>query len=303
MNDKRTAVEAAVQSCYSTWGQTYYQDYYGAGAPYPPVHVDLLRAIVLGSGARTLLDAGCGPASFLRHMTRDGLDLYGFDLTSEMVDEAKRVLNAESIDPHHVWQGSVLAPTDFFPPGMPSAYDAAVCIGVLPHIPDEHDETVFANMRAVVRPGGLVAVEARNRLFSLFTQNRPSYDFIRNDLIRADDLMARSGAAAAGIEAALESLKGHFRMDLPPVRRGKAGEPGYDEVLSRTHNPFILRAQFERAGFRNVRVLFYHYHALPPMLAEAAGPAFRAASIGMEDPADWRGYFMASAFVLAGVRD
>ena len=107
-DEKREQIEAAVRSCYSTWGTSYYRDYYGPGAPYPPVHVDLLRRLVLESGAKTVLDAGCGPASFLRHLAGDRLELFGFDLTAEMVDEGKRVFGELGLDPEHVWQGSVL---------------------------------------------------------------------------------------------------------------------------------------------------------------------------------------------------
>ena len=91
-------------------------------------------------------------------------------------------------------------------------------------------------------------------------------------------------------------------MDLPPVRGGKSGEPGYDEVLSRTHNPLSLRDQFASAGFENVRLLFYHYHCLPPMFERNDPKLFRKLSIGMENPLDWRGHFMASAFIIAGTR-
>jgi len=37
-----------------------------------------------------LLDAGCGPASMLRHLVRPERQVYGFDLTPEMVTEAQR---------------------------------------------------------------------------------------------------------------------------------------------------------------------------------------------------------------------
>ena len=39
-------VEKRVQDCYSTWGESYYDEYYGEGAPYPPVHAKLLREMV-----------------------------------------------------------------------------------------------------------------------------------------------------------------------------------------------------------------------------------------------------------------
>ena len=275
-------VEKQVQDCYSTWGETYYDEYYGEGAPYPPVHARLLRQMVAESGARTLLDAGCGPASFLRDVDDPDLTLYGFDLTVEMVDEARRVLG----DRARIWQGSVLDAAAFRGPDAPAeGYDAAVCIGVLPHVPAEADEVVVANLRDAVRPGGTVIVEARNQLFALFTLNRPTYELFR------DVLMPGRG------DEELAPLQERLRMDLPPVCGGKADEPGYDEVLSRTHNPFELRAQMEAAGFRDVRVRFYHFHDVPPQL----GPSIER-SLALEDPDDWRGHFMASAFLVSGIR-
>jgi trans-aconitate methyltransferase len=277
-----TDVEKRVQECYSTWGESYYDDYYGEGAPYPPVHAELLRRMVAESGARTLLDAGCGPASFLRDVDDPDLALYGFDLTREMVDEARRVLGERAT----IWQGSVLEPGAFRAEGAPAeGYDAAVCIGVLPHVPAEADTTVLANLHAAVRPDGMAIVEARNQLFGLFTLNRPTYELFRDVLMPGRD------------EAELAPLRERFRMDLPPVRGGKAGEPGYDEVLSRTHNPFELRAQMEAAGFRDVRVRFYHFHDVPPQL----GPSLER-SLALEDPDDWRGHLMASAFLVSGIR-
>lgn len=269
--------EDAVRACYSTWPTSYYDEYYGEGAGYPPVHRELLVRLLRDAGARSLLDAGCGPASFLRDLAGTELELSGFDLTPEMVEEGRRVLG----DRAALWQGSVLD-ADAFRGGP---YDAAVCIGVLPHVPAEVDEVVLANLHGAVRRGGLAVVEARNQLFALFTLNRYSYELFRDELIRTTD------------EESLAPLRERFRMDLPPVRRGRVDEPGYDEVLSRTHNPFVLAAQMRAAGFADVRPLFYHYHALPPLLAPRPEDG-----IALEDPDDWRGHFMASAFLLAGTR-
>ena len=91
-------------------------------------------------------------------------------------------------------------------------------------------------------------------------------------------------------------------MDVPPIRGGKSGEPGYDEVLSRTHNPLLVKQQLEREGLVDVELLFYHYHCLPPMFEAMLPEFFRTQSLSMEDPRDWRGYFMASAFVVTGRR-
>ena len=302
MNDGVREAEAAVRSCYSTWGHSYYDEYYGSGAPYPPVHADLLRRLLASADARTVLDAGCGPASFLRDLP-DDVQGYGFDLTPEMVDAGREILEAQGVPGSRLWVGSVVDAQAFrHPSGHPDRFDAAVCVGVLPHVPAEADAAVITNLRDAVAPGGLVAIEARNELFALFTLNRYSRDLFLERLIPTDRLRAAAGDDD-DVDAVLEQVERMFRTDLPPVRKGKADEPGYDEVLSRTHNPFELRAAVEAAGLVDVRVLFYHFHAAPPLATDAARTATRGASLEMEeDPEDWRGYFMASAFVVVGRR-
>jgi 2-polyprenyl-3-methyl-5-hydroxy-6-metoxy-1,4-benzoquinol methylase len=297
------SAEAAVQSCYSTWAESYFADYYENAGAYPPVHRRIVHDLVAASGARTLLDAGCGPASMLRSLVDLDLALYGFDLTQEMVVEASKVMADHGVAPAQLWQGSVADRAAFRPPaGSPALFDAAICVGVLPHVPAALDEQVIANLREAVRPGGLVAIEARNQLFALFTLNRYSHDFFLNELVDRDALRRRAGDDAPALDRAFDELAARFRTDLPPIRKGLAGEPGYDEVLSRTHNPLVLKEHFTAAGFSDVRLLFYHYHCLPPMLEAEVPRLFRAESVAMEDPSDWRGYFMASAFILAGNR-
>jgi hypothetical protein len=156
------------------------------------------------------------------------------------------------------------------------------------------------NLRDVVKPGGLVVLEARNKLFALFTLNRYSHQLFLDDLIRIEDLTQSAEPGADDLQKIVSQLEGMFRTDLPPIRGGKKDEPGYDEVLSRTHNPLTLAKQFQAAGFKDVELLFYHYHCLPPMFEELIPDTFRLESLRMESPGDWRGYFMASGFLLAG---
>ncbi|HYF02555.1 MAG TPA: class I SAM-dependent methyltransferase [Patescibacteria group bacterium] len=293
--------ERKIAECYSTWGRTYYDEYYGEGAPYPPVHTELLRSILKAEQPATLLDAGCGPASFLRDITDLGIELYGFDLTPEMVEEAQRIFQERGIFKDRIWQGSVLKKGDFSPPAEPGKkYDAVVCFGVMPHIPEEHDATVIQNLFDSLESGGLAVVEARNKLFGLFTMNRYSHEFFLKELIREDFLKEKDGAPREVLDESFKEMERYFRMDLPPMRKGKENEPGYDEVLSRTHNPFVMREQFLKAGFKEVEVKFYHFHVLPPMFGAKMKEFFLQESVAMEDPDDWRGHFMASAFFIMG---
>jgi 2-polyprenyl-3-methyl-5-hydroxy-6-metoxy-1,4-benzoquinol methylase len=297
------AVEEAVKRCYSTWGESYYRDYYGPGAAYPPVHLPLIASLVNEAKPARLLDAGCGPASMLRHLTAPGREVYGFDLTPEMVAEAQRVMGGLGVPSNHIWQGSVLERTAFDVPGATQGYDAAICVGVFPHLQAQDEVQVLRNLHDCLRPGGIAVVEARNELFSLFTLNRYSHQLFLERLVPVSALRASAGTEAAGLETALRELEGMFRTDVPPVRKGKQDEPGYDEVVSRLHNPLVLGRQFAQAGFAQVRTLFYHFHCLPPMLSGEVPALFRSQSLAMEaDPEDWRGYFMASAFVVVATR-
>jgi SAM-dependent methyltransferase len=303
--NRRERIEEAVKACYAGWSESYHRDYCGQGASYPPVHYALLRGLLQQAGARTVLDAGCGPASFLRELAGTDIEAYGFDLTPEMADEGRRVFASLGWPAERLWEGSILDAASFAAPSGPGpgGFDAVICSGVFPHIRAEDEETVLENLREAVRPGGLVAVEARNALFALFSLNRYSMEFFAHDLMRLDALAdALPPEKRDQINEAVRTLEDRFRMDQPPPRQGSGGAPGYDEVLARTHNSFVLRERFVAAGLRDVRVLFYHYHCVPPMLAEALGDSFREASLAMEDPEDWRGHFMASAFIMTGVR-
>jgi len=296
-------VEAAVRHCYSTWGESYYDDYYSDKASYPPVHRDIIRRELEAHRGKNLLDVGCGPASMLRDLTDLDLDLFGFDLTPEMVIECKKVMLSFEVEESHFWEGSIVNQSDFYrSPKAPEKFDASICVGVLPHIPVEHDETVFKNIRACLREDGLAIVQARNELFALFTFNRYSSDLLETRLVPKEELEEEIGGEQT--RKIFNEMKDRFRMDLPPIRKGKEDEPGYDEVLSRTHNPFEIREQFAKAGFRNVRTLFYNFHILPPMLKVEAPEAFVKLSMAMEDnPEDWRGHFMASAFLITGLAE
>lgn len=298
-------VQRQVAHCYSTWGKTYFQDYYRSVSAYPPVHLDIVRNELRRHGACNVLDAGCGPASMLRGLKQLGARRFGFDLTPGMVEEAQKVLVRQGVPASHVWQGSVLQKSSYRRPGAKKigGFEAVLCFGVLPHIPEQKDTGAFSLLRGSVARGGLALVEARNELFALFTCNRYSYQFLVDRLIRPRKWKRIRGSKGKYLQRSLSSLQKHFRMDLPPVRRGKAGEPGYDEVLSRTHNPLVAAQQFAQAGFKDVEILFYHYHSLPPMFERLAPDFFRRQSLKMENPRDWRGHFMASAFILKGIAD
>ena len=69
------------------------------------------------------------------------------------------------------------------------------------------------------------------------------------------------------------------------------------------HNPLDVHEIFEAAGFVDIRIRPFHYHAAMPRFEKELGAAFRAESIALEnEPSDWHGLFLCSAFVVEAHR-
>jgi len=69
--------------------------------------------------------------------------------------------------------------------------------------------------------------------------------------------------------------------------------------LAKFRNPLSIENElFEPCNFSLVDIHFYHYHALPPIFENKYPKLFRDMSLKMEKPNDWKGYLMASAYVI-----
>ena len=98
-------------------------------------------------------------------------------------------------------------------------------------------------------------------------------------------------------DAVDHELAARLRMDVPGAvaRSADAG----DDILESFDNPLTVPALFGGAGFDDVRVHYFHYHAGMPYLQSEDPDAFRRADVALEDDTSgWRGMFLASALVV-----
>ena len=294
----------AVRRFYQAEAAGYSEQYRSASGEYP---ANLRRLELVLARARelkpaTLLDCGCGEGTPMGRFHDAGIQVWGFDFLPEMVRKAEATLAPRGLR-DRVWQGDIADAAAFRPAGLeaPPAFDVCLALGVFPHLADEAG--ALRHVAGALRDGGRTFIEFRNELFSLFTLNRYSHEFLCDRLIRFNDLKAAHPEHRGALDEAAARLRPFFRRDLPPVRAGAGSVPGYDEILSRFHNPFELPALFRGAGLDIAGVHFYHFHAFPPLLEDGFPALFRDLSLAMEaDPSDWRGYFMASAFVVEAVK-
>ena len=150
----------------------------------------------------------------------------------------------------------------------------------------------------MVNPGGKVFVEFRNKLFSLFSFNRYTKEFIMDDLLAGVSSRLRE-LVAADLEKRLEMDKPTPRLTRSEAGDDKAEYVGYDAILSKFHNPFEVETMFERLGYSNIKFLWYHYHPAMPFLGDDEQELFRNEALKLEhETSGWKGFFLCSAFVI-----
>lgn len=244
------------------------------------------------SRAKRIFEVGVGEGTPLATMAGMGFEVAGCDVSEAMVARARENFQSAGLPPGLIQWGDIEDSATIAPRLKNGPFDAVIAAGVLPHV--RSDELFLENVKMLLRPGGKAFVEFRNKLFSLFTFNRYTKEFILEDLL---------GGAPREIRRVVErDLDRRLALDQPPVRAEAPGSaPGYDLIPARFHNPFTLLETFERAGFRSLRLHWYHYHPAPPMHEKALGSVYREAAMNLEhETSSWRGYFLCSAGVVEG---
>lgn len=235
-------------------------------------------------GAETLVEIGMGHGNAVPIFAEAGLALSGIDLDPELVAKSQHAMRAVGQDADRVMWGDIRDAVSLAGLHRLGDADALVAMGVLPHV--EHEVSTLQNMRGLVKPGGTVFVEFRNKLFSLFTFNRFTHEFVMDDLLAGVSPNVRAKAD--------EFLHSRVDADLPAKPSAQA---------ARFHNPLDIDAMFEDAGFVDLRVKPFHYHAAMPRFETELGADFRADSIALEgETSGWRGLFLCSAFLVEARR-
>ena len=252
---------------------------------YPANHVrlELIIKRLAELKCRTVLDLGCGSGGTLCRFIEEGFDPVGVDFSQGMVDAAKAVLAEQGFEPSIVHRGD-LEDRQTLPRNQ---FDAVVAAGVFPH--NLNDDAAYRNLYDLLAPEGVAMIEYRNALMALFSLNEYSEPFFWHDLLDADNLP--------------EPLKEETRKFLArtfqtPVKGvGASRKINYTDILARFHNPLTLADEIKPFGLELANLHYYHFHCAPPHLEKKHKGSFWQASLAMEKADDWRGMFMASAFV------
>lgn len=289
----------SVADFYDATAANYHQQYerdgvrdLSRGYPANFFRLQLLLNSFVTNDVKRVIEVGVGEGTPLATIAKAGIQVAGFDVSEAMVERSRERMVEIGQNPADIIWGDIEDPTSYVELLAGGRYDAMMAMGVMPHV--RNDEQVLRNMASLLNPGGLVFIEFRNKLFSLFTFNRYTYEFIM------DDLLADVSDRMKNIVG--ENLKTKLEMDKPPVRETHHEDEnavGYDAILSKFHNPFEVLDQFDQLGFEDAELLWYHYHPAMPWLADIDPAEFREEQIKLEhETSGWRGLFLCSAFVV-----
>ncbi len=284
----------SVSSHYDATAATYHEQYQRenlyTSAVYPANYfrLQMLVKSMTAKGVKRIMEVGVGEGTPLVTLARAVAadDAWGFDISAAMVERAKANVATGGLDPAKISLGDIQDSNTYANATASGPFDSVVAMGVMPHVTD--DDVVMKNFASLLRPGGSAFIEFRNKLFSLFTFNRYTLEFIRDDLL--------ANVSADVKDAVVADIAPRLATDMPPVRE-------YDSILSKFHNPMEMQDLFTRNGFENVELRWYHYHPAPPMIEKRLGPRFREEAFNLErETSGWRGMFLCSAYVVEATK-
>jgi SAM-dependent methyltransferase len=127
-------------------------DLYDLDNPDGPDH-DFYRALADRCAAETILDLGCGTGMLTVSLARAGRRVVGIDPSPTMLAFARRREGAERVE--WIEGDSTASPRNSF--------DLALMTGnVAQHVPDADWHRTLRDLRAGLRPGGILSFETRN---------------------------------------------------------------------------------------------------------------------------------------------
>lgn len=289
MDEKRNDTVETLHRYYDEKADLYLTTYTGDGR-YPSNEYRLKIALNLieKTPGQKVLDAGCGNGIVGVNVLRKGYDWYGFDISGEMVKRARDLLRDEGQDPDRAFSG------DVYHMAFPDrTFDTVLLLGVLQHLPDH--EQIFSEIHRVLKPEGELIVSLDNSLFSLFTLNQHTVNFLRN-------ILEHYQMPAEQLEDCLRHYGELIQVDkVVSVKKVIQTSVELDNKGSRQYdyNPLNVCDQFNALGFRVLNMRFYHYHPFPPRFEKQYEEIFKTFAQTMENVEyDWRGAILCNQFVV-----
>ncbi len=143
------------------------------------------------------------------------------------------------------------------------------------------------NQKKKLKKNGRLIFSLRNRLFDLVTLNNYTKKFL--------DEIYEVKSLKKSWQKKYKNLTKNF-SDRKKFKFKNIDEEGvYNHI---PHNPLTVTDEMAKLGLQVEGIYFYHFHALPPEFQNYDEHFYNKISWKIENPLDWRGFFLASTFVI-----
>jgi 2-polyprenyl-3-methyl-5-hydroxy-6-metoxy-1,4-benzoquinol methylase len=226
----------------------------------------------LGRSSGRLLDLGCGGGDLCLEAAGQGFEVCGVDIAEGMIAEAEE--RRAGLPPELRSRVSFVL-GDALGARAEDGHDAVTAIGLLEYLPD--DAPFFERAASLVRPGGVLVVSCRNRLFNMASLNDYTGQEVATGaaselldeltaLQSANDLHDACAEFLARLRQALPVLEAALAADR---REGRRPRPAFGQPR-RQHTPRGLVKAAAAAGLSAPAFIGVHPHPWPPAYEHAA---------------------------------
>lgn len=185
-----------------------------------------------------ILDFGCGDAIMFPPFLNKGVNIFGIDISENIIELGKQRLQNLNYDPEILAQGNIESLKEI----NSDSLDALMCFNTLAYFTDEEEKQFYKEANRIIKKNGFLAVSHSNELFDLYSLNRYTVEFFTKNLIK--DKCGRED---------IEKL-----LQFP-------GEPENYTTYNVRENPLVYRHKLLDYGFTEVNQLFSNLYDLPPL--------------------------------------
>ena len=230
---------------------------------------------------KKIIDAGCGTGMPLIDIKKKGFNIVGYDKAKNMVLEAKENLRK------HKLSSDLIFYDDFENPKRIKNNSVDCILGMGAFYYSRNVNKTLLNQKKKLKKNGRLIFSLRNRLFDIVTLNNYTKKFL-DEIYEVKSLKKEW-------KNRYKSLTKNF-SDRKKFKFKNIDEEGvYNHI---PHNPLTISDQMAKLGLSVEGIYFYHFHALPPVFENYDKLYFRKLSWKIENPLDWRGFLLASTFIV-----
>ncbi len=250
---------------------------YPANAKRLDIFINLLKKYK----PKKIIDAGCGTGKPLIKIKKLGFNIIGYDKAKNMVTMAKENLKKNKLNTNLVYEDNFEKPKSI----KKKSVDCILGMGTFYY--SKNFQKTLKTQTSKLRKNGRIIFSLRNELFNIATFNDYSVNFFSNFY----ELDKKTPKIKFFFNKLIKGF--HERKNI------KVKNIDDEKVYSSSHNPLTINSELKKINIKVNGIYYYHFHYLPPLF-ENLDKEFRKKSLKLENPNNWKGILMASAFVVDG---